>query len=209
MSSPRRRTLSRDRVRMGRILGVPGIPAARMVVPSAAPPVGAPALIAQLQAPSPTPDRFHQIARGETLSSISRAALEAYQGGMGHSGTTRLAYQHCIAAGNRWNRRHYGSSWSSSAFPEAAFVDGAGVARAFTPWNDDALTRLYEGQWPERGFDADGEAKIAGVGSSLGLLWLPNIDGFRFDDLYWLPVCGDLDPPPLLLDALQSQQGRI
>ncbi len=204
MAIQRRRTLAGSRVRMGRILG---IPAARMVVPSAAPPVGPPALIAQLQAPAPTPDRFHQVREGETLSSIARAALEAYQGGMGHAGTTRLAYQHCIAAGAGWNRRHYGSSWRSGAFPEAAFVEGVGVGRAFAPWNEDGLARLREGLWPERGFDGDGE-RIAGVGSSLGLLWLPNINGFQFIDGQWLPVCGDLDPPLVLLDALQSQQGR-
>lgn len=189
---------------MGRITGVP---AARVIVPSAANPVGAPALIAQLQAPEPTPGRFHQVRSGETLSGVVRAALDAYQMGMGDAGTTRLVYQHCLAAGERWNRRLYGSSWKSPQFPEATFVDGAGLGRAFFPWNDTGLTRLRQGVWPQRGIDNEG-GRVRPVGSSYGMLWLPTINGFQFIDRHWLPVCGELEPPRALLDALQSQPGR-
>ena len=201
MVTPRRRTLS---VRMNRITGVP---ASRAIVPSAAAPVGAPGLVAQLQAPAPTPGRFHTIAKGDTFSSIAGDALDAYQGGLGKQGTTRLAYMQCVTAGQRWNQRLYGSPFTSDNWPEYMLLDGIGLGRAFYPWQDAAMARVKSGLWPIRALTEAGD-RISGVGSSYGTLWLPQIAGFQFHEGYWLPVCADYNPPSVLLDALQSQAGR-
>jgi hypothetical protein len=186
---------------------ITGVPASRVIVPTAGPPVGAPGLVAQLQAPTPTPNRFYPLAQGDTFSDVARATLEAYQPGLGSSGVTRRAYMQCVTAGVRWNRRLYGSSYTSNSFPEYMLLDGLGLARAFYPWNDAAAGRLKSGLFPRRGFTEDGD-KISGVGSSFALLWLPSIDGFQYHEGHWLPVCGELDPPALLLDALQTPPGR-
>jgi hypothetical protein len=186
---------------------ITGLPAARVIVPSATPPVGPPALLAQLQAPAPTPSRFFQLTAACDLSSVARAGLNAYQDGLGQAGTTRLAYMHCMAAGRRWNRRLYGSEFTSKQYPEYLTVDGVGIARACSPWNDAALARLQAGSWPRRAI-TDSGVRISGAGSALGLLWLPAIDGFQYVDGHWLPVCAELDPPAVLLDALHSPGDR-
>lgn len=203
MSGLRRRTLGSG-LAMARIAGPP---AARRIVPSAAPPVGAPSLVAQLIALEPAPGRWYAIEPGDTISEVARAALDAYQGRLGNAGTTRRAYIHCMIAGNRWNSRLYASSWDGPGHSRATHVDGLGLARAFTPVNEAAIPRLRSGQWPRRTFTEAGA--LAGPrGTELGLLWLPEIDGFVYVDGHWMPVCSDLDPPALVLDQLQANFQR-
>ena len=180
-------------------------PAARLIVPTAAPPTVAPGYVAGLISASPAPGRFYQVKVGDTISDIVRSALNAYQGGLGDLGTTRLAFIHCATAGPRWNRHLYASDYVTEGFPAMYAVDGRTLARAFWDWHDDAPTALTVGRWPRRRVEQGG-ARIPG-GQRYALLWMPTIDGFVFHEGAWLPVCADLDPPAILLDTLRAQGG--
>jgi hypothetical protein len=206
MNVRRRRSQLSERLRMSRIAAVPE---ARVVVPAGATPVGAPGLWAKLQGAVPAPGVFYQLAPGDTLSDIARQVLDSWQDGLGVSGPSRLAYMHCVTGGTRWNRRLYASPSYGTGFPQYTFVDGLGLRRAFSPWHDDARGRMRAGQWPERAVLHDRQGnRINGIGSSYGLLWLPDIQGFQYLDGYWIPICGELDPPKVLLDALRSPPRR-
>ncbi len=189
---------------MGRILGPEGSTA---VVPTARPPVGAPALPHALDAATPTPGRFWLITRGQTADELAQAALNAYQDGLGECPDARIAYLHCVAAGRRWNRKLYGSASTGPRYSRDLLIDGSGVRRAFGGGNDDARERIRSGVWPRRTITRLGV--FDGRGSRFGLLWLPAVDGWRAQGAAWLPVCSELDPPELLLDALVSPGGHV
>ena len=126
---------------------------------------------------------------------------------LGDPREARMAYAHCITAGTRWNGRHYASTYSDETFPPHLLFDGYGLARAFEPWHEDAIASLNSSRWPTRTID-DAGARIAHGSQSRALLWMPAIDGFAFCDGVWLPVCLELDPPAILLDALKSRAPR-
>jgi hypothetical protein len=155
---------------------------------------------------SPAPGRFYQVGTrdGDGLSKIARDALDAYQMGLGDDRQTRAAYMQCMTAGRRWNSRNYCSAHTSSKFPPHLLLEGFGLSRAFEPWHEDARGCLRGAHWPQRTIDTEGNRSGPSSARCKALLWLPRIDGFAFHDDHWLPVCGELDPPVELLDALRS-----
>lgn len=201
MPAQRRSTLAH--VAMQRIAGYP---AARAVVPSATPPVGAPGLVGQLVSRDPVPGRWYAVEPGDTADESVRTALDAYQRGLGDDERTRLAYYQCLTAGRRWNAKLYATRAPTPGYPDSAHVDGWGLARAFEGVNDDGLAAVSAGYWPRRTLDAAGQ-RVDPRARDHGLVWFPLIDGFLFAE-HWLPVCSELDPPGALLDQLHAQPQR-
>jgi len=147
----------------------------------------------------------------DSLSGITRRALNRTIPGKGNDNGLRLDYMRCITSGPAWNWRLYASSSFSNNFPEWAGVNGMGLRRAFYPWHDDARKALAQRKFPKKAITNAG-VRISGVGSSYGMLWLPPLnkelleqDIVTCDALEWPDGSSTINPPPEILDYLEEQ----
>ena len=69
------------------------------------------------------------------------------------------------------------------------------------PWNDDVGEAVGDEQYPDRGIDGAGQ-RLADVGSSYGLLWIPDLDAqaLEYNQLEATP--DGLEPPEDLTENL-------
>ena len=159
----------------------------------------------------PTPGKFYIVQTGDTMSAIARKALNSVVPSSGQDDQTRLQYIYCVSAGPNWNAGIYGSSGFSETYPAMYAVNGVGLRAAFMPWNENARARVLAKRVPKRGV-VPGGARLPGVGSSYGMLWLPPVDIEALAE-FGEPTCapfnwGDgsssIDPPPELLVLLED-----
>lgn len=167
-------------------------------------------LLAEMISQTPQPGYMFQVANGDTLTNVVRAALNSVVPGAGDSSSNRVQYMHCITSGPNWNWPLYASSSFSAQFPSYAGVNGMGLRRAFYPWHENAKVALSQYRMPKKGITTAG-SKITGVGSSYAMLWLPPVDPDALDQ--GVVTCGALEhsdgsssinPPPELLNLLQG-----
>lgn len=168
-------------------------------------------IISDLILDYPKPGHFYQIKSGDNLSTLVRQALNNEVAGAGQNNQSRLNYMKmCMNVGEKWNKKTYGSSRTSQAFPAMYLTDGSGLAAAFLPRHANVLQHVANGKMPPRTILPNGN-KIAGAeGSSFALLWFPPISR---DDLEqngvvtcapfnWDDGSSTIDPPPQLLNLL-------
>jgi hypothetical protein len=148
----------------------------------------------------------------DSLSGITRRALNRALPGAGNDGGNRLEYGKCITSGPAWNWPLYASSSFSETFPEYNAVNGMGLRRAFFPWHEDARKALVQRKFPKRAVTQSG-SRISGVGSSYAMLWLPPVNKelleqgiVTCDALEWSDGSSTINPPPEILDWLEKQE---
>ena len=197
--------------------GKPTIPTPGLPTPTPGPEPDPVDILAEIQdllnefiSDEPRPGFFYQIQKDDSLSAITRKALNTISS---HSNQARLSYIHCLSSGPQWNMRLYGTpSYAPKTYPKYFLVPGknTGVRAAFFPRNADAHALMLQGIEPDMTVNPT-TGKSLGEGSSWGLLWLPPVDG---DSLAaGEPTCAPfnwdqdgsstIDPPPQLLDLLQ------
>jgi len=163
---------------------------------------------------TPVPGKFYLVGSdpgltsADSLSGISSKALNSVIAGAGNSNADRLDYMHCITSGPKWNWLLYASSSFSEQFPQWAGVNGMGLRRAFHPWHDEGKKAILERRMPKRAITQSG-SRIAGVGSSYALLWLPPVDPGALGEgivtcgaVEWADGSSSIDPPPHILAML-------
>ena len=196
--------------------GKPTIPTPGLPTPTPGPEPDPVDILAEIQdllnefiSDEPRPGFFYQIRKNDSLSKITRKALNTISS---HSNQARLSYIHCLESGPQWNMRLYGTPTHSKTFPKYFLVPGknTGVRVAFLPRNADAHALMLQGAEPDMTVDKTTAESLGGGNNSYGLLWLPPVDGdslaagdptcapFSWDDL-----SSTIDPPPQLLDLLQ------
>jgi hypothetical protein len=144
----------------------------------------------------------------DSLSGIASRALNTVIAGAGNNNADRLDYMHCITSGPKWNWLLYASSSFSTQFPQWAGVNGMGLRRAFFPWHEEGKRAVLERRMPKRAITQAG-SRIAGVGSSYALLWLPPVDPGALAQgvvtcgaVEWADGSSSIDPPPEILAML-------
>lgn len=170
-------------------------------------------VIGELILDYPLPGHFYFTKKGDTLSQLVRKALNNFFAGAGEDNQTRLAYiKQCMNVGEKWNKKLYGSSRTSTLFPAYYLTNGSGLAAAFLPRNADVIAAVSQKLMPKRTIMPNGAA-IAGSGATkYGLLWFPPVSR---DDLEQngTVTCAPLvhsdgsssvDPPPELLELLAA-----
>lgn len=168
----------------------------------------------QLITSDPTPGKFFKIKQGWTYAGtganrVGYQALNKVSNALAKSGKARLDYLRCLTL-SHWNRSLYGAPKRSTQWNEAYgfnTVDGKyWLWPAFMPWHEDAISKIVNGELPERSITAGGDRVSGGT---YGLLWLPPIDpdvAVKNDvvscNLDWPDGTTALEPPAELLSLL-------
>jgi hypothetical protein len=109
----------------------------------------------------------------------------------------------------------YATPSTTKTFPKEYLVPGKsiGVRVAFLPRNADAHGLLLQGIKPSMTVDPTTGASATTDATSYGLLWLPPVDAESLASgeptcapFSWGDGSSTIDPPPQLLELLETQQ---